>query len=121
VADEGRIVRAFEALLDQVVRSGTTKVATTEESVVTRNVLGVTGLTVVLADIQDVVPQQMRLFPLDDKAHEQQGEQRLHEVQRYLTRRFGVSAGDHLRRAVLAQPGAPLPEWRVAWQGGTVG
>jgi hypothetical protein len=35
-------------------------------------------------------------------------------VQRYLAARFGV---DRLRRVVLAQPGAPLPEWRVNWSG----
>jgi hypothetical protein len=36
-------------------------------------------------------------------------------VQRYLTTRFGSS---RLRRAVLTQPGAPLPEWRVGWWAG---
>ena len=34
------------------------------------------------------------------------------QVQRYLATRFEAH---RLRRAVLAQPGAPLPEWRVGW------
>jgi len=34
-------------------------------------------------------------------------------VERYLASRFGAS---RLRRAVLTQPGAPLPEWRFTWQ-----
>ena len=36
--------------------------------------------------------------------------QKLEEVQRYLAARFGAN---RLRRVVLSQPGAPLPEWRV--------
>jgi hypothetical protein len=167
VANEGRIVRALERLLDQLGRSGefgrcrpqttkvvttgggsrdfsrcqpgTTKVVTTgggtkvvttggssdfsrcqlqTTEVVTTNVLGVAGLSVVLGDIQDVVPEQLRLFPMDNEAQEREGEKKLQEVQRYLAQRFGVSEGAHLRRAILAQPGAPLPEWRVAWQSG---
>jgi hypothetical protein len=49
----------------------------------------------------------LTLFPLQNER-----ESKLQEVQRYLATRFGANC---LRRAVLAQPGAPLPEWRVGW------
>jgi hypothetical protein len=71
---------------------------------------GATGLEVTLEGIQDAVVEQL---PLLSSATEQ--EQKLREVQRYLTARFGAS---RLRRAVLSQPGAPLPEWRVGWLAG---
>ena len=54
-----------------------------------------------------MVVEQLCLFPLEDERR-----LKLREVQRYLAARFG---GNCLRRAVLAQPGAPLPEWRVGW------
>jgi len=69
----------------------------------------VVALAVALEQIQDAVPEQMALFPLPDER-----EGKLREVERYLAARFGAN---RLRRAVLAQPGAPLPEWRVGWQG----
>jgi protein ImuB len=69
------------------------------------------ALAVTLEQIQDAVPEQMALFPLQDGR-----EEKLREVERYLVARFGAN---RLRRVVLAQPGAPLPEWRVGWQGGT--
>jgi hypothetical protein len=65
------------------------------------------ALTVTLEQIQDAVVEQLTLFSAESKR-----EQKLREVQRYLIARFGA---DRLRRVVLAQPGAPLPEWRVAW------
>jgi nucleotidyltransferase/DNA polymerase involved in DNA repair len=68
------------------------------------------GLAVALGQIQDAVAEQLTLFPLED---DRGG--KLREVQRYLTARFGA---DRLRRAVMVQPGAPLPEWRAAWLGG---
>lgn len=68
------------------------------------------ALAVTLEQIQDAVAEQMALFPLPDRRQD-----KLREVERYLAARFGVS---RLRRAVLAQPGAPLPEWRAGWQGG---
>jgi hypothetical protein len=52
----------------------------------------------------------LALFPLAD---ERAG--KLREVQRYLAARFGANS---LRRAVMAQPGAPLAEWRVGWLDG---
>jgi protein ImuB len=70
----------------------------------------VVALAVTLEQIQDAVAEQMALFPLPDER-----EGKLREVERYLAARFGAN---RLRRAVLAQPGAPLPEWRVGWQGG---
>ena len=39
-------------------------------------------------------------------------QEKLEEVKRYLATRFGTSS---LRRAVLSQPAAPLPEWRAGW------
>ena len=39
-------------------------------------------------------------------------------LDRYLAARFGANC---LRRAVLAQPGAPLPEWRAGWLEGEKG
>jgi hypothetical protein len=62
---------------------------------------------VTLAQVQEAVAEQLTLFPLQDER-----EAKLREVQRYLAARFGANT---LRRAVLAQPGAPLPEWRVGW------
>ena len=63
----------------------------------------------VIARIQDAVAaaEQLTFFPNQDKR-----ERKLRAVQRYLVSRFGEN---RLRRAVLAQPGAPLPEWRVGW------
>lgn len=104
VADEDRVVQALAGLLDRVhwppepagyFPSGGT------------GGTGVVGLAVALAQIQDASAQQLTLFPVEDEATD-----RLREVQRYLAARFGSQA---LRRAVLAQPGAPLPEWRVGW------
>jgi nucleotidyltransferase/DNA polymerase involved in DNA repair len=71
---------------------------------------GTTALSVALEQIQDIVAEQLTLFPLEDER-----EGKLREVQRYLAARFGAN---HLRRAVLAQPAAPLPEWRVDWRTG---
>jgi hypothetical protein len=62
---------------------------------------------VTLEQIQDAVPEQLSLFP-GQAAREQE----VDEVRRYLVNRFGAN---HLRRAALVQPGAPLPEWRVGW------
>jgi hypothetical protein len=91
VAHEDRMVQALGQLLDGM-----------------RWQSGATGLEVSLEQIQDAAMQQATLFP--------QGEERqskLQEVERYLASRFGAS---RLRRAVLTQPGAPLPEWRFTWQ-----
>jgi len=70
----------------------------------------VVALAVALEQIQDAVAEQMALFPLPDER-----ENKLREVERYLAARFGAN---RLRRAVLVQPGAPLPEWRVGWHEG---
>ncbi len=77
-----------------------------------------TALAVSLAQIQDAVAEQLTLFPLENERRA-----KLHEVERYLVTRFGASAwgGSRLRRAVLIQPGAPLPEWRVGWRNGEDG
>jgi len=89
VAEEGRVKRTLEQLL-----------------VGLRWQAAATGLAVTLAQIQDALAEQLTLFPLEAE------NTKLREVPRYLATRFGAS---HLRRAVLAQPGAPLPEWRVGW------
>jgi protein ImuB len=65
-----------------------------------------TGLAVALSQVQDALPEQTTLFPLQDEH-----ELRLREVQRYLVSRFGAN---RLRRSLLAQPDAPLPEWRTS-------
>jgi nucleotidyltransferase/DNA polymerase involved in DNA repair len=70
----------------------------------------VIALAVTLGQIQDAVIEQMAFFPLHDGRDD-----KLREVERYLAARFGAN---RLRRAVLAQPGAPLPEWRIGWQEG---
>ena len=93
VADEERVVRALVQLLAGM---GWPAPAA--------------GLVVTLAQVQDAIAEQLALFPLVD---ERQG--KLREVQRYLAARFGASC---LRRAVLTQPGAPLPEWRAGWLAG---
>jgi nucleotidyltransferase/DNA polymerase involved in DNA repair len=89
-ADETRVMLALEQLLTQMHWQA-----------------GATSLKVTLERIQDVVADQLPLIP-----GETEREQKLREVQRYLAARFGAN---RLRRAVLSQPGAPLPEWRVGW------
>lgn len=66
-----------------------------------------TGLQVTLERIQDSMAAQLTLFP----SHGEK-ERKLSDVQRYLTARFGAN---RLRRAILARPAAPLPEWRANW------
>ncbi len=66
-----------------------------------------TAVDVSLEQIQDAVVEQLALF-----AAETEREQKLKLVQRHLAARFGAHL---LRRAVLAQPDAPLPEWRIGW------
>ncbi len=90
LAEEDRVVRALSGLLDGMPWSA-----------------AAVGLSVILEQIQDVVAEQLALFPPEDER-----QAKLREVQRYLAARFGSNC---LRRAVLAQPGAPLPEWRVGW------
>jgi hypothetical protein len=94
------VVRALEGLLDKM-----------------RWPAAATALSVALEEIQDAVPEQLTLFPL-----EVEGSAPIEAVQRYLTTRFRDAActGPHggasrLRRAALVQPGAPLAEWRVRW------
>jgi hypothetical protein len=103
VCDEERVVRALAQLLDGMAWPA-----------------AATGLAVSLAQIQDAVVEQLTLFPLDGEALASERRQKLREVERYLSARFGVSpfTSGRLRRPVLDQPGAPLPEWRVAWQAG---
>ncbi len=116
-ADEGRVVGAFERLLEGVGGQACPPASQNPDPSAPQNPdpsqerwAGVTGLSIELEEIQDTVPEQLTLFPFQD---ERVG--KLQEVQRYLANRFGAN---RLRRAVLAQPGAPLPEWRVSWQGG---
>jgi DNA polymerase-4 len=69
--------------------------------------MGATGLKVDLERIQDSLAEQLTLFPLPTEK-----ERKLLEVQSYLQARFGAN---RLRRAILAHPAAPLPEWRTNW------
>ncbi len=90
-ANEDRVVQAIEQLLASM--DGLAPVA---------------ALAVTLEQIQEAVAEQRALFPLSDEQRE-----RLREVERYLVARLGAN---RLRRAMLTQPGAPLPEWRIGWQ-----
>jgi DNA polymerase-4 len=90
VTEEGRVVQALGQLLDRM-----------------RWTSAASGLSVVLEQIQDAVPEQLTLFPLEDER-----EGKLRQVERYLAARFGAN---RLRRAMMTQPGAPLPEWRASW------
>ena len=69
--------------------------------------MGATCLQVTLERIQDSVVEQLALFPAQTEK-----ERQLRQVQSYLTARFGAN---RLRRAILACPAAPLPEWRTNW------
>jgi len=68
---------------------------------------GVTALEMRLERIQDAVTEQLSLF-----VAETEQERKLRELQQYIAARFGAN---RLRRAVLSQPAALLPEWRVGW------
>jgi hypothetical protein len=95
VADEERVVRAMDQLL-----AGMNWQA------------AATAMTISLTQIQDAIAEQLTLFPLQDERAT-----KLREVQRYLAARFGPSfVSGRLRQAEMAQPGAPLPEWRVSWR-----
>ncbi len=97
VADEEQVVRTMDQLL-----AGMNWQA------------AATALAVSLAQIQDTVAEQLKLFPLEDEHAV-----KLQAVERYLATRFGPSfKAGRLRQAVMAQPDAPLPEWRVSWQQG---
>jgi protein ImuB len=103
VSEEDRVVRALEQLLDGMKWQA-----------------AATGLAVSLAQIQDAVAEQLTLFPLEGDALASERRQKLQDVEHYLATRFGAPAftSGRLRRPVLDQPDAPLPEWRVTWQAG---
>jgi len=93
-ADEAQVMRILGQLLDQMCWRA-----------------NAVALAVALEQIQDTVVEQLTLFPVLRDAQNEQ-ERKLREVQRYLAARFGAN---RLRRAIVTQPGAPLPEWRVGW------
>jgi protein ImuB len=105
VADEERVMLALGRLLDKLAQSPGVDRA-----------MGIVALSADLRQIQDAVPEQLALFPLEGEGHQD----KMREVERYLVTRFGglPDGGCRLRRPVLSHPGAPLPEWRVSWQGG---
>jgi protein ImuB len=70
-------------------------------------------LRVTLEQIQEAVLEQLSFLP-----GEGGGEEKLRQVQRYLAGRFGANC---LQQAILAQPNAPLPEWRVGWNAAVPG
>jgi hypothetical protein len=107
-ADEAQVLRILEQLLERI-HWQTPAVA----------------LRVALEQIQDAVIEQLTFFGalqkplrrgmqvgLERGAAKDEREQKVQDVQRYLSARFGIS---HLRRALLALPDAPLPEWRFDW------
>lgn len=69
--------------------------------------MGASALQVTLERIQDSPAEQLTLFPTQTEK-----EHKLLEVQSYLQARFGAN---RLHRAILANPTAPLPEWRANW------
>jgi DNA polymerase-4 len=89
-ADEGRTVLVLGQLVDGMQWR-----------------MGATALQVILEQIQDSPTEQLALFPMQTEKN-----RKLLEVQSYLQARFGASG---LRRAILAYPAAPLPEWRTSW------
>jgi hypothetical protein len=112
LAEEERVMRTLGQLLDGV-----------------RWLAPASALEVALEQIQDAVAEQLAFFPdvgagLSSRgpgyfegspvtrARPNERDRKLHEVERYLSNRFGAN---HLRRVALVQPGAPLPEWRVGW------
>ena len=92
VADQGLIERALQDLLDDM-----------------QGMASITEVSVVLEQIQDAVLEQLSLFlDPDERAR------KLHQIQSYLTARFGAS---RLWQAALVHPNAPLAEWRIGdWQ-----
>jgi len=92
VADQGLIERALQDLLDDM-----------------QGMASITDVSVVLEQIQDAVLEQLSLFlDPDERAR------KLHQIQSYLTARFGAS---RLWQAALVHPNAPLAEWRIGdWQ-----
>jgi len=123
-ANEGRILQALEGLLEGMGEGqipapamppgagadGLARRPASQGDPPGRDRTGIVALSVALEQIEDAAPEQLTLFPMYDER-----ESKIQEVQRYLVTRFGAN---RLRRAVLAQPGAPLPEWRVSWQDG---
>ena len=105
VADEGRVMLALETLLGRLTQSPGVDQAR-----------GIVALSVDIGQIQDAIPEQLTLFPLEGEGKQD----KLEEVERYLVTRFGglPDGSCRLRRPLLSHPGAPLPEWRVSWQGG---
>jgi hypothetical protein len=116
-AGEGLVTRALGDMLDRLVQSP--RVGRLDQSLQST---GLTSVAVALERIQDMVPEQLTLFPLDGGDG---GQGKLEEVERYLAARFDepflgepFRRNGRLQRAVLDRPGAPLPEWRVSWQSG---
>jgi nucleotidyltransferase/DNA polymerase involved in DNA repair len=105
-AEEGRVMRTLEQLLERMHWQTGPSTGLPSTSLRTGRT-GCIGLAIALEQIQDAVAEQLTLFPLEDDRAE-----KLREVQRYLAARFGAN---RLRRAVMAQPAAPLPEWRAGW------
>jgi nucleotidyltransferase/DNA polymerase involved in DNA repair len=91
VSDSAQINRALGNLLDTM-----------------RWPAGAISVSVTLKQIQEAVMEQLTFLPSEDERAS-----KIRQVQRYLTARFGAS---RLWRATLVSPGAPLPEWRVAWR-----
>ena len=83
-----------------------------------------TASGIILPETAKEKPQEGKVLAVGPGARNDKGERqpldvkvgdRVHEVQRYLAARFGAN---RLRRAILTQPDAPIPEWRVGWMDG---
>jgi nucleotidyltransferase/DNA polymerase involved in DNA repair len=127
IAKDGRILRALGKLLEGLDPSPQRRYYDYDADSIegtTGTVVAISSLAVALEQIQDTVAEQLTLFPLEGMGHRSAGTKKLQQVQRYLTARFAPSkyggsppscGGPYLQRAVLSQPDAPLPEWRVDW------
>ena len=124
VAENGQVLRALSKLLDGLRPSRQPQGYDDATNGIDGAVIAISSLAVTLEQIQDTVAEQLTLFPLEGVEHHSAETKKLQEVQRYLASRFTSSSsrglpsgygGPCLQRAVISQPGAPLPEWRVGW------
>lgn len=124
ISESGRILRALNKLLEGLCLSRQHRDHDGTTDGIDGAMIAISSLAVVLEQIQDTVTEQLTLFPLEGVGHQSAGTKKLQEVQRYLASRFTSSTfqdspsghgGTWLQRAVISQPGAPLPEWRVDW------
>ena len=127
IAEDGRLLRALGKLLEGLYPSQQCRYSdngTDSIEGATSTMTAISRLAVALEQIQDTVAEQLTLFSLEGVSRRSAGAKKLQQVQRYLTARFAPpkyegsppsGKGPYLQRAVMSQPGAPLPEWRIDW------